>query len=110
MTYKNMKNKKIQIVKDYFKGWETGKKELLKLSPDLKFTSPDDCFTSSAGFLDKCWQYRGLKYDKMDFVTGENIVCVRYSINSDGKQFENCEWITVEKGEINEIIVFYGSK
>lgn len=105
-----MKNKNIQIIKDYFKGWENGDKEFLGLSPELKFTSPDDSFTSSRDFLGKCWQYRGLKYESMSIISEGNIVCVRYCINSGGKKFGNCEWIKVENDLITEITVFYGSK
>lgn len=105
-----MENKNIQIVKDYFKGWETGNKELLKLSPNLIFTSPDINFSSSKDFLDECWKYHGLGYEDMRFISEGNIVCVRYSINSDGKQFVNSEWITLDNGVITGINVFYGSK
>jgi len=111
MTYKKMENKKIQIVKDYFAAWETGRKKLLDLASNLIFTSPDDSFSSSTDFLSKCWQYHGLKYENMRFISERNVVCVTYEITeSDGKRFKNCEWITIENGENSEIIVFYGSK
>jgi hypothetical protein len=105
-----MENKNIETVKEYFEGWATGKRELLSLALNLKFTSPDDNFNSSGDFLAKCWAYHGLPYEDMKFVAAGNVVCVRYKVNSDGKQFENCEWITLNNGVIREINVFYGNK
>jgi hypothetical protein len=37
-------------------------------------------------------------------------VCVKYSIDSGGKKYENSEWIIIENGLISEITVFYGTK
>jgi hypothetical protein len=51
-----------------------------------------------------------MKYDDMRFIAEGNNVCVRYKVNSDGKQFENSEWITLDNGLITEINVFYGNK
>jgi len=72
-----MENKNIETVKKYFEGWAKGRMEMLNLARDLKFTSPDDNFTSSADFLAKCWAYHRLKYDEMMFITEGNTVCVR---------------------------------
>jgi ketosteroid isomerase-like protein len=105
-----MENKNIETVKRYFEGWATGMQELLSLAPNLRFTSPDDNFSSSADFLARCWKYHGMKYDDMRFIAEGNNVCVRYKVNSDGKQFENSEWITLDNGLITEINVFYGNK
>lgn len=56
-----MKNDNLQISQQYYKGWETSNKELLNISPELKFFSPDGNFGSAKEFLDQCWQFSGIK-------------------------------------------------
>ena len=106
-----MSNKNLEIAIEYYKGWETGNKNLLKLSSELKFSSPDDSFNSSHEYLEKCWQYSGVPLLNKEFVSDGDTVCVRYKIQMpDGSMKPFCEWLTFINGEIAEIQVYYDRK
>ena len=103
-----MDSDNLEKARKYYDGWETGNKDLLKISPDLKLISPDGTFNSSDEFFEKCWQYNGVILLNKQFVSNVDTVCVRYEIksaNGDRKPF--CEWLTFENGIIKEIQVFY---
>lgn len=103
-----MQNDILKIVKQYYEGWETANKELLKVSPELKFRSPDGNFSSAKEFLDHCWQYSGVKFQNKIFLSGGNNVCVKYGFPMpDGTAKPIIEWLTVKEGLITEIEVFY---
>lgn len=98
----------LKIAEEYYTGWETSDKSLLKLSPDMKFSSPDGNFSSSEEFLNTCWQYSGMKMNNKVFLTGGNNVCVKYEFTLPNGAVKPCvEWLTFENGLINEIMVFY---
>jgi len=103
-----VQNDVLKIAKQYYEGWETSNSALLKLSPNLKFRSPDDKFSSAKDFLDKCWQYSGAKFQDKIFLSGENNVCIKYGFPlPDGTTKTIIEWLTFEAGSISEIEVFY---
>lgn len=98
----------LEIAKQYYEGWETSNRELLHLSPSLKFSSPHNSFTSAQDFLDKCWQYSGAKFQNKVFLSGGSNVCVKYDFPMPGGGSKTIvEWLTIEGGEITKIEVFY---
>lgn len=106
-----MKNSNLSAALNYYKAWETGNKDLLKVSPGLKLVSPDDTFTSAEEFFEKCWQSQGVPLLNKQFVSEGNVVCVRYQIKMpDGSIKPFCEWLTFERGLIKEIHVYYDRK
>ena len=103
-----MRNDNLKIAKQYYEGWEISNRELLHLSPSLKFRSPHDSFTSAQDFLDKCWQYSGAKFQNKIFLSGGSNVCVKYDFPMPGGGSKTIvEWLTIEGGEITKIEVFY---
>lgn len=44
-------NNNLTIAEHYYRGWENSDKGLLKISPDLKFKSPDAEYHSSEDFF-----------------------------------------------------------
>jgi len=58
----------LETAKKYYEGWETSNTELLSVSPDLKFFSPDGNFSGAKEFLDKCWQFSGVKFQNKIFL------------------------------------------
>jgi hypothetical protein len=103
-----MANDNIDTARKYYEGWETSNKELLKISPELKFYSPDGNFSSAKEFLDLCWQFSGIKQHNKIFLSGGNNVCVKYDFPlPDGSAKPIVEWLTFNDGIISEIQVFY---
>lgn len=101
-------NSNLETARNYYLGWETSDRSLLKLSPDLTFSSPDDKFSGAEEYLNACWKYSGMKFhNKILLAEGDN-VCIKYEINMpDGKMKPFVEWLTFSKGVIKEIMVFY---
>ena len=103
-----MENENLKIAKDYYKGWETSNKALLKISPELKFSSPDGNFHTAQEFLDLCWQFSGIPMHNKVFLSGGDNVCMKYDFTlPDGTVKSMVEWLTIKDGIITEIQVFY---
>ena len=103
-----MENENLKIAKQYYEGWENSDKELLSISPDLKFFSPDGNFTSAKEFIDQCWQYSGIIFHNKIFLSGGDNVCVKYDFPMPEGSFKPIvEWLTIKDGVITEIQVFY---
>ncbi len=98
----------LETAKKYYEGWETSNKDLLSVSPELKFISPDGNFSTAKEFLDGCWQYSGVKFQNKIFLSGVDNVCVKYDFPvPDGSTKPMVEWLTFKDGVIAEIRVFY---
>lgn len=98
----------LETVKKYYEGWETSNKELLNVSADLKFISPDGNFNSAKEFLDQCWQFSGVKFQNKIFLSGGDFVAVKYGFPMpDGTTKPMVEWLTIRNNVITEIRVFY---
>jgi len=98
----------LETAKKYYEAWETSDKRLLKLSPDLKFRSPDASFSNANDFLNECWQFSGVKFQNKIFLSGGNNVCVKYDFPMPGGIIKPMvEWLTIQEGLITEIEVFY---
>lgn len=98
----------LETAKKYYEGWENSDKELLKISPGLKFFSPDGNFSSAKEFLDECWQFSGILFHNKIFLSGGDNVCVKYDYPLPGGSFKPIvEWLTFKDGVISEIQVFY---
>jgi len=103
-----MPNDNLKVAQQYYEGWETSNKELLSVSPEFKFTSPDGNFSSAKEFLDKCWQFSGVVFRNKIFLSGGENVCVKYNFPMpDGTAKPMVEWLTIKEGTITEIHVFY---
>ena len=98
----------LETAKKYYEGWETSNKELLNVSADLKFFSPDGNFSGAKEFLDQCWQFRGVKIQNKIFLSGGDFIAVKYGFPMpDGTFKPIVEWLTIKEGLITEIQVFY---
>jgi hypothetical protein len=102
-------NKNIRIVEDYFRGWETSDRALIKLSDNLKHSSPDGIYNSCEAFINDCWKYAGISnQNELQVINSGDYVCARYNTQTpDGKTIRVCEWFKIENGLITEIEVFY---
>ncbi|HMQ78253.1 MAG TPA: hypothetical protein PKE39_05625 [Ignavibacteria bacterium] len=100
----------LETAKKYYEGWETSNKELLNVSPELKFTSPDGSFPGAKEFLDQCWQFSGVKFQNKIFLSGGDNVCVKYDFPMpDGTAKAMIEWLIFKDGKITNIEVFYNN-
>ena len=98
----------LETAKKYYEGWETSNKELLNVSADLKFFSPDGNFSGAKEFLDQCWQFCGVKFQNKIFLSGGDFVAVKYGFPmTDGTFKPIVEWLTIKEGLITEIQVYY---
>ncbi|MEO8514022.1 MAG: hypothetical protein ABI543_10710 [Ignavibacteria bacterium] len=103
-----MEKENLETAGKYYEGWETSNKELLKLSPELKFFSPDGNFSTAKEFLDLCWQFSGTPMNNKVFLSGKENVCVKYDFPlPDGGTKPIVEWLSFSNGLISEIQVFY---
>lgn len=102
-------NNNIRIVKDYFKGWETSDRAIIKLADNLKHSSPDGIYKSSDDFINDCWKYAGKSnQNELQLIGSGSYVCARYNTQTpDGKTMRVCEWFRIENGLITDIEVFY---
>lgn len=104
-------NKNLEIALYYYKGWETGNKDLLKISPELKHTGSGAEYNSAEEFLNACWQYAGAAMQNKQFVSEGNKICISYEmVSGSGPKMYICEWLTIEDEMIKEIRVYFGNK
>jgi hypothetical protein len=93
---------------EYYKGWETGNRELVKIHRDFRLVSPDDTINGADEFFEKCWQYSGIGLLNKQFVSEGDTVCVKYEIQMPGGKLKPfCEWVNFEDGLIKNVHVFY---
>lgn len=102
-------NENIRIVEDYFKGWEKSDRALIKLSYNLKHSSPDGIYNSSEEFINDCWKYAGISnQNELQLISSGNYVCARYNTKTaKGTIMRISEWFKVENGLITDIEVFF---
>lgn len=97
----------LELLKDYYQGWEEQKRELLKLHPGLIHKSIKGTFLSADEFINDCWRFSGIPLNNKQFIVEGNIAIVRYEIDMpDGTSKNYCEWVTFENGLIKTIDVF----
>jgi len=98
----------LDTAKKYYEGWETANKDLLRISPGLKFTSPDLEISGAEEFFENCWQYSGVPFQNKQFIAQGDAVCIKYEMTIPGGKCKHfCEWLTFEGGIITAIRVFY---
>jgi hypothetical protein len=105
-------NDNISVVKDYFKGFETSDRSIIKLADNLRHSSPHGVYTSAESFMNDCWQYAGASNQHdMEIVSEGNLVCTRYNTKTAKSNIMRIsEWFKVENGKITDIEVFYDRK
>lgn len=103
-----MNQRNLDIALEYYKGWETGDKELIRIHKNFLLVSPDDTINGADELFEKCWQFSGIELLNKQFVSDGDTVCVKYEIKMpDGKLKPFCEWVTFENGLIKIVHVFY---
>lgn len=102
-----------EIVRAYFAAYESKDKKAVEelLSEDFTFTSPLDDHIDRATYFARCWPnsatMRALRIEKL-FEEG-NEAFVRYELETnDGVRFRNTEHIQIDRGQIKDIVVFFG--
>lgn len=101
------------LIENYFKAYETGKRDLLEksLGDDFHFSSPVDDNINRALYFERCWpNHKSIeKYDvqKMFIDQNEAAVCYTCFVNS-GKVFENMELFKIDHDKISEIRCYFG--
>ncbi|MEX0583765.1 MAG: nuclear transport factor 2 family protein [Sneathiella sp.] len=81
------------------------------LAENFHFTSPLDNRIDRQTFYERCWP-NGDTIDGFDFVvtavTGNRVFVVYEGKSTSGKLFRNTEILTIEKGRITEVEVYFG--
>ena len=103
-----MKKSSLEIVKEYFDGWENSDLSKIRLSDNFRHTSPNGTYETSDDFLKDCWQFSGLEMSEKEFVSADDTVCARYKIkDKHGNDIHVCEWFKVEEEKIRSVDVYF---
>ena len=98
----------LQVVKNYYKGLETGTRELMQLHPDIMYINRNNKCMSSEDFFVTSWYLCGKKYRNRQIIISDNVACVKYELKMPNGTASYCEWFTLEDGMIAIIEVFHG--
>jgi ketosteroid isomerase-like protein len=102
-----------ELVRNYFKAYETKEKETLEglLSHDFTFNSPVDHKINRETYFERCWpSCRDIqKYHIQNLFTDGDEVIIRYECTlKSGATFQNMEHFLFFDGKISEITVYFG--
>ncbi|SDK46538.1 nuclear transport factor 2 family protein [Sediminibacillus albus] len=106
-------NKYSNLVRSYFKAYETNQQGILEeiLSRDFTFSSPVDDKINRGTYFERCWpSCKDIhEYHISNFFAEGNEAFIRYEceLNS-GATFRNMEHFRFDGNQIKEIIVYFG--
>lgn len=97
-----------ELVRQYYKGWETGNESLLPLAENLQHISPECTYHSRAAFLEACWDKFGgpTPTHKMTVMGNRVSVLMEIPYPNDKVKLIS-EWFEIEGNEIVKIQVIY---
>jgi len=100
--------KNMELVRQYYKAWETGDEALLPLAENLQHIRPDAIYGSRAAFLEACWDKFGGPTSTHKMVAmGDRVSVLMEVPYPNGKVKLISEWFEIEGGEITKIQVVY---
>ncbi|MFK7904646.1 MAG: metallophosphoesterase [Chitinophagales bacterium] len=100
--------KNLELVRQYYKAWETGDKMLLPLAKNLKHISPDVVYHSRNTFLKACWdKFSRHTWNHKMLAMGNRVSVLMKVPYPDNKVKLISEWFEIEGNEITKIQVIY---
>lgn len=100
ILYRAFQNQERNVLEDLF-------------SPDFTFSSPDDKDLNKKQFFEICYPFSE-KVENFEFLkvmeSGNNVFVSYRCSSKDLPDFENTEYLTIEKEKIKSMRVFYGDK
>ena len=104
---------RLQIVRDCFRAFETGDRDLMeqRLAPDLVFSAPPDVGIDRATYFERCWPGAGriaeFAFVRLAEVDGEVLVADE-ATRADGSRFRNTELFGFDGDRVRSIEVYFG--
>ena len=104
---------RLQLVRDCYRAYETGDREVLEraLSEDFTFFSPPDPGIDRPTYFERCWPNSEL-IESFEFVrlfeAGDEVVVTYESTKTDGKRFRNTEVFSFDGDKIRRVEVYFG--
>src|SRR3954468_16893467 len=102
-----------QLVRDNFRAYETGDRELVEslLAEDFTFSSPADVAIDRTRYFERCWpnagNLAGFEFVRM-IESGDDVVVTYEAERVDGSRFRNTEIHTVTGGQVARVEVYFG--
>ncbi len=94
-----------QIVRDFYRAWQTGDESLLYLHEDFQHHSKQGSFTNLEQFMEVCWgKLPAFHATLLELVEEGDRVVIWYRWENEGMPI--CEWFRISDGLITEIRVF----
>jgi ketosteroid isomerase-like protein len=102
-----------EIVRDSFRAYETGDRQLVEtlLADDFTFSSPADVAIDRARYFERCWPNAGnLAHFAFTRVieSGDEVIVTYEAERVDGSRFRNTEVHTVAGGKVRGVEVYFG--
>jgi len=108
-----MTTDKLQIVRDCYRAYETGDRELLehRIAPDYVFSAPPDVGLDRATYFERCWP-NAAALARFDYVrlleAGEEVLVTYEATRRDGTRFRNTEIHAVAGEQMVRTEVYFG--
>ena len=100
-----------EIIKDWFKKWESGDFLNLPVSENFKHTSPFGTIKGKENYLDLVKKnkdkFLGYTFEIIDELYEENKACVRYKATQGDFYLDVSEWHYIADNLIQEIVAYY---
>jgi ketosteroid isomerase-like protein len=104
---------RIELVRDCYRAYETGDRELLEgcLAEDFTFSAPLDVGIDRNAYFERCWPnadaIESFEYERLFEADGEVVVTYE-ATGSDGRRFRNTEIFGFEGDKISRVEVYFG--
>jgi ketosteroid isomerase-like protein len=104
---------RLQIVRDCYRAYETGYRELVErhLGDDFTFYSPADVGIDRARYFERCWpnaqQIAAFEYLRLVEI-GDEVLVTYECTRADGSRFRNTEVMTFDGDKIARVEVYFG--
>src|SRR3954447_9581297 len=105
---------RLQRVRDSYRAYETGDRELLEplLTQDFTFYSPPDPGIDRATYWERCWpnaqRIRGFDYVRLQELDGDEVLATYDATREDGTRFRNTEVFSFAGDAIRRVEVYFG--
>jgi len=104
---------KLQIVRDCYRAYETGDRDLLerRIAPQYVFSAPPDVGLDRATYFERCWPNAGtieaFEFKRLVEI-GDEVLVTYESTKTDGRRFCNTEIHTFAGDKICKVEVYFG--
>jgi ketosteroid isomerase-like protein len=104
---------RLEAVRDCYRAFETGERELVErhLAEDFTFSAPPDVGIDRATYFERCWPAaettEAFEFER--FVEAGDEVLVTYeATRTDGRRFRNTEIFGFDGDQISRVEVYFG--